>query len=64
MLYEFKTRLLERLKGIRHSSRPSLEAIRGGIGMFSLLIADQIPILLTELCFSAVRLSVRILDRS
>jgi hypothetical protein len=44
VLYEFKTRLLERLKGIRHSSRPSLEAVRGDIGMFRLLIADQRPI--------------------
>jgi len=43
-LYDFKTRLLERLKGIRHSSRPSLEAVRGDIGMFRLLIADQRPI--------------------
>jgi hypothetical protein len=64
MLYEFKTRLLERLKGIRHSSRPSLKAVWGDIGIFRLLISDSDTDLLTELCFSAVRLNVRILDRS
>lgn len=41
--YEFKTRLLERSKVIRHSSRASLEAVRGDIGMSSLLLVDQRP---------------------
>jgi hypothetical protein len=39
--YEFKTRLLERLKVIRHSSRASPGAERGETGLFRQLIVDQ-----------------------
>jgi hypothetical protein len=42
-LTEFKTRLLEGLKAIRHSSRPSLEAARGDTGIVRQLIAGQTP---------------------
>jgi hypothetical protein len=41
--YEFKTRLLERLKVIRHSSRASLGAERGDTGSFRHLVVDQRP---------------------
>ncbi len=40
-LYDFKTRLLERLKGIRHSSGPSPAADRGETGKFRHLVVDQ-----------------------
>lgn len=43
MAYEFKTRLLERLKVIRHSSRPSPEAGRDETGSFRHLVVDQKP---------------------
>ena len=63
-LTEFKTRLLEGLKAIRHSSRPSLEAARGDTGIVRRLIVGQWPVQPAGLGFPAVRLSVRYLNRS